>query len=199
MMRTRAPDLLPLFRSRTQARLLTHLLVAGSSPASLRQLADELGVDPATLGREAARLERAGIVTSRAVGRARVIAVDEASPLVAPLRQLVTIALGPAAVLARGLVDVPGIEAAFVFGSWARRALGEAGPPPADVDLLVIGDPARHALARALRAAGEELAREVNPTVVSAADWATRRTPFLEEVAASPLVPITIARADSVP
>ena len=47
----------------------------------------------------------------------------------APLRQLVTIALGPAAVLARGLADVPGIEAAFVFGSWARRALGEAGPP----------------------------------------------------------------------
>jgi predicted nucleotidyltransferase len=48
-----------------------------------------------------------------------------------------------ATVPAPGPEVLAGIEAAAIFGSWAARAAGEAGPSPVDVDLLVIGRPDR--------------------------------------------------------
>ena len=39
-------------------------------------------------------------------------------------------------------LGLAGIERAVIYGSWARRYQGEAGPLPQDVDLLVIGAPA---------------------------------------------------------
>lgn len=41
--------------------------------------------------------------------------------------------------LAEELEGVRGIEKAYLFGSWAARYAGEAGRPPADLDVLVIG------------------------------------------------------------
>jgi predicted nucleotidyltransferase len=53
------------------------------------------------------------------------------------LRDLVVIVLGPPQVLGEELAGLGGVSAAAIFGSWAARALGEAGASP--VDLLVIG------------------------------------------------------------
>src|SRR5260370_10060310 len=78
--------------------------------------------------------------------------------------------LGPCQVLADELADVPGIENAYLFGSWAARYAGRERHPPADLDVLVIGRPDRDALDYAAQRAGVRLAREVNVTIRSA-DW----------------------------
>jgi hypothetical protein len=44
-------------------------------------------------------------------------------------------AFGAAALVGPALAEVPGVEQAFLFGSWAARHLGEAGPEPADLDV----------------------------------------------------------------
>ncbi|MGD0716018.1 MAG: nucleotidyltransferase domain-containing protein, partial [Gaiellaceae bacterium] len=86
------------------------------------------------------------------------------------------------------LRGLPGVEAAYIFGSWASRYHGEAGPAPADIDLLVVGRPDRRVLARVCREAGRELGLEVNPTVVAKESWESDETPFVRSLKPAPLV-----------
>ena len=156
-MRTTAPLLLPLFRSRGQARLLARVFLHPDDRLPLNQLARELGLDPATVQREADRLEEAGILTSERVGTARLIRPNEESPFYQELSGLVQKAFGPVPVLRERLEQLGDVEAAFIYGSWASRYAGERGEPPADIDLLIVGKPDRRELARVCREAGAEL------------------------------------------
>jgi predicted nucleotidyltransferase len=194
-MRTRPPSLLPIFRSDGQARLLARLFLRPDVPASLSELAREIGRDPASVQREVAQLELAGILKTERIGGARIVRPDKDSPIHDEMERLVLKTLGPAVVLARALAAVGGIEYAFVFGSWAQRMMGEEGPAPADIDLLVVGTPDRRALSRACRAAGDELGREVGAVVVVPVDWETRATGFIRSIREGALIPIAVPTA----
>ena len=187
-MRTGAPLLLPIFRSRGQGRLLARIFLHPEEPIPLAGLAREVGLDATTVLREVNRLEDAGLVVSDRIGRARVVRPDERSPFYPELSALLFKAFGPATVLARSLRGLPGVEAAYIFGSWASRYHGEAGPAPADIDLLVVGRPDRRVLARVCREAGRELGLEVSPTVVAKESWESDETPFVRSLKQVPLV-----------
>lgn len=187
-MRTEAPLLLPLFRSRGQARLLARVFLHSGERLSLNQLAHELGLDPATVQREAERLEEAGILTSERIGRARLVRPNEDSPFYPELSGLVFKAFGPVPALRERLTGLPGVEAAFIYGSWASRYAGERGEAPGDIDLLILGGPDRRKLARLCREASEELGFEVNPTVLSKEDWKSDATGFIRSIKEQPLI-----------
>jgi DNA-binding Lrp family transcriptional regulator len=187
-MRTEPPLLLPLFRSRGQARLLARVFLHPDERLSLNQLARELGIDPATVQREAERLEAAGILTSDRVGRAKVVKPNEASPFFPELLGLVIKAFGPVPVLRERLEGLSGVEAAFIYGSWASRYTGERGEAPGDIDLLVLGSPDRRKLARLCREAGDQLGFDVNPTVLSERDWESDASGFIRSIKQQPLV-----------
>lgn len=187
-MRTEPPLLLPLFRSRGQAELLARLFLRPEEATSLSELARELELDPATVHREAQRLEEAGILRSTRIGRARVVKPNEESPFHPELSGLILKAFGPVPVLSARLRALPGLEEAFIYGSWARRHAGERGEPPGDIDLLVVGMPDRRKLARLCRAASEELGFEVSPSVVQADEWEVGASGFIRSVKRGPLV-----------
>jgi len=193
-MRTEAPLLLPLFRSRGQARLLARVFLHPDERLSLNQLARELGIDAATVQREADRLEEAGILTSERVGRARLVRPNENSPFHAELAALVFKAFGPVPVLRDRLKGLAGVEEAFIYGSWASRYAGERGEPPGDIDLLILGKPDRRELARLCREASEELGFEVSPTVLSPEDWESDATGFIRSIKAQPLISLSESR-----
>jgi hypothetical protein len=69
-----------------------------------------------------------------------------------------------------------------VLGSWAARASGEAGPAPADMDLLVIGQPDRDDLHDAVGRARARLGRDINTLALSIDRWNADDDPFLTEV-----------------
>lgn len=78
-----------------------------------------------------------------------------------------------------------------IYGSWAARYAGEPGPPPRDVDLLIVGDVDEDDLADRARAAERQLGREVNAHRVSAAAWRSPGDdPFLGSVRSRPLFKI---------
>lgn len=183
-MRTSAPPLLPIFRSRLQGELLAAVFL-GEEEQSLTELAIRLGVSVATIQREADRLEKAGILVSRRVGRSRLFRPAEESRIVPPLKDLVLQTFGPAQVIAQHLASVPGIEQIILFGSWAARYEGVAGPPPADVDVLVIGHPSVDDVYEATRAAERQLRREVNVIVRSAAKWEGGDDPLVRSIRSS--------------
>jgi predicted nucleotidyltransferase len=190
-MRSEAPPLLPLFRSAAQARILARIFLGDAGHGqSLAELAQAAGAPSGNVHREVERLEAAGLVRSERVGRTRLVSPDTESPVHDELRGLITKTLGPAAVLARALSDVPGIVAAAIFGSWAARYNGEPGDAPADVDLLVIGSPDTSTVYAACRAAQDELARPVNATILSPDEWAAGGSGFIRTVAKGALVPV---------
>ena len=189
--RTSPPPLLPLFRSEHQLHLLGELFVYASDARSVSELSALTGIPQATVSREVARLDEAGLVRSSRRGRLRLVEANDRLPYYHELRALLLKTIGPVAVLAHTLADVAGIDEAFIFGSWAARYHGEPGPAPHDIDLLVIGEPELDALYAACRRAEAELRLDVNPLVRSKADWRARGSGFLAGVRKGPLVPVS--------
>ncbi|HSZ46573.1 MAG TPA: hypothetical protein VK823_14625 [Streptosporangiaceae bacterium] len=183
------PALLPLLRSRLQADLLTLVLLAPGREWSLTELAGRTGASVSSAQREMARAQDAGVVSSRRVGNTRLVTAAD-SPLTGPLTELLLRSFGPRQVLAEELAGQPGIEEAFLFGSWAARYSGQPGPPPVDIDVLVIGNPDRDDLDEAAQRAGSRLAREVNVTIRSPEWWRDGGDGFHAEVSRRPLIPL---------
>lgn len=187
-MRTEAPLLAPIFRSDGQARLLSTLLLIGDE-LSITDLAKRADLAYPTVHREVARLVDAGILSERQVGRTRLIRANEESPLVGPLREILTVATGPVVMLAAELGRIGGIESAFLYGSFAARVQGEPGPAPRDIDLMVVGEPDVDAVYEACTRVEDAVHRPVNPTILTPAEL-DEPSGFLETVRKGPAVPV---------
>jgi DNA-binding transcriptional ArsR family regulator len=187
-MQTRAPDLLPILRSRALARLLQHLLLSDSPEVTISELAQAIEAAPSTVKREVDLLERAGLVITMRVGRNRLVTIDRSSPLYPELRALFLKAFGPAAVVREAFAGVKGVDELYLFGSWARRQQGEPGPAARDVDVLVVGDVDPDEVYSACAEAERALGLDVNPTIVEPEEWQDDGSPFLASVRSGPLV-----------
>jgi len=191
-LRTPAPPLLPIFRSEGQGRLLARIYLSPDRTAPLAELARELGLDRGGIAREADRLETAGLVASERIGRQRLLRPNRGSPYYEHLYGLLLAAFGPATHIGPALARIPGIEQAYLFGSWAARYLGEPGGDPVDIDLLVVGNPERAAVSDAARALTSTLGRAVNATILTTERWETSSEGFVREVRRGPLVDVPL-------
>jgi DNA-binding transcriptional ArsR family regulator len=194
------PPLLPIFRSAGQLAVLVELFTGRTKELSIGDLSARTGVPQATVSREVARLVDAGILADRGVGRTRLIRARTESAIHGELEALLMKVAGPPAVLSELLDPVPGIDLAYIYGSWARRWNGEPGDEPGDIDVLVIAggdDPTATAhLARvATDAAAERLGRDVSVSILTPAEWLESRSGFVRTVRNSPLVPIALTTA----
>jgi predicted nucleotidyltransferase len=115
---------------------------------------------------------------------------DEGNPYIDDLRSLVLKAYGPTFVIGDAVAAVAGVEAVYIFGSWAARLGGEPGPPPEDVDVLVVGEPDAAVVDAALQEAEARLGREVHATLVSPAEWRAGTSRLLRTIMRRPLVQI---------
>ena len=187
-----APALLPLFRSEQQMRLLGVLFAPDAEPLSVADLADRAGVAQSTASREIRRLAEHGIVVDRHVGRTRLVSANRALPWARDLQALLAKTVGVPSVLSYALVDVEGVEEAWVYGSWAARYEGEPGPSPADIDLLVVGTASLRGLRAGVRGLETSLGLEINPVVVSRQQWEDAADAFIANVREGPLVRVPL-------
>lgn len=187
-MRTEAPLLAPVFRSDGQARLLAELLLTGDE-LSITDLAKRAHLAYPTAWDEVQRLRSAGILVDRAVGRSKLIRANDQSPLVAPLRQILLVATGPVVLLAHELEQIAHVESAFLYGSFAARMLGVEGPPPGDIDLMVVGSPVAEQIYDACDRVSDAVGRPVNPTILTREEIAAE-SGFLRDVATKPTIAI---------
>jgi DNA-binding transcriptional ArsR family regulator len=189
-MRSPAPDLLPIFRSRHQAEILAWLYLHPGSEYTLSQLAERFGISQSTLHREIERLIGAGLIRDRAVGRTRLVAAATEHRAASPLTQLLAVSFGPLTVVAEEFGEVVGIESVHIYGSWAARYEGVAGPPPSDVDVLVVGQPSRTDVYAASDRAQERLGIPVNPSIRSTDQWRNPADGLVQQIRASPHVTV---------
>jgi len=142
------------------------------------------------------RLDEAGLITSRTLGRNRLVRANAAHPAGPALTQLLEVTFGPKVVIAEEFA-IPGAEQVVIFGSWAARYAGQAGPPPHDVDVLVVGKVDRADVYEAADRAQTRLGLDVNPVVRSVQQWEDPADALVAQIKASAVV-VVLDRAELV-
>ena len=159
------------FASPAMARLLLFFAVHSEEALHIRELYRRTGLGMASLQKELDRFQRLGIIEKRALGRKIVYRLNLASEQWRAMRALVRKLADPSEVLREAFTGVPGVEAAFVFGSQAR---GDTRPD-SDVDLLVIADePAARVLQDPISEAESLMGRDVDVVTYSSAGLRAR-------------------------
>ena len=85
---------------------------------------------------------------------------------------------------------MPSVETVLIFGSYAARFQGHAGPQPADVDVLVIGEPPGRDLRRAAARIEEAIRMPVQLTAISPGEWSAGATGFVRDIQSKPTIPV---------
>ncbi len=196
-MPTTAPPLLPIFRSRLQGELLALMLADPERRWTNDELVERTGEPYPTVATEVRRLEQADLLTATTVGRTKLLSANRDSPYLRPLAQLATMAFGPPTVIAEEFAPVEGIEAIYIYGSWAARYQGESGPSPQDIDVLVLGRPDRDDVFDAAQRAQQRLGREVNVTQRTRRQWETATDGFAEKVRSAPMIEVPYPPRDA--
>jgi predicted nucleotidyltransferase len=175
-----------LLGSAAMRTLLVHFAMYPDSELHLRALQRETALGIRSLQTELARLTSMRLVRRIEDGVRIRYAANPSHPGWPALRTLIRSFVGVPEVLRIALVPVGGIQAAFVFGSFARGTNTDAS----DVDVLVIGDDVpRDTLTRHTMEASMLLGREVNPLLYSASELAERArtgSRFMDEVLRGP-------------
>ncbi|HEX7135259.1 MAG TPA: ArsR family transcriptional regulator [Iamia sp.] len=174
--------MIPLFRTDAQARILAVLFERRGVSRPLGQVARRAGVPMSTASREVDRLVESGLVTVEKAGRMRIVSANWDLPWAEELASILSQTVGIDGRIARALSDVPGIDEAFLFGSW----VGTANPNPNDIDLLIVGRPDRRAVRDALRPIEDTIHLYLNPTIIDPSEW-EHDGPFVATVRDRPL------------
>ncbi len=134
----------------------------------VRELARLTGVSPGSLHRELRALAEMGLLVRKETGRQVYYRANAQCPVYEELTGLLRKTVGLVDVLRAALLPLADqIEQAFVYGSMARGT----EHAHSDVDLLVIGNLEFTDAVLALAAAQATLRREINPTVLSRAEF----------------------------
>ena len=170
--------------------MLAWLLLHPENEYTLTDLAKRLGVPLTTLQREAQRLVEAGILQDHTIGRSRLLRANLANRSAAPLTQLLQGTFGPQTVIGEEF-HLAGAERVLIYGSWAARYHGTPGPPPNDVDVLVVGDVDRADVYDAADRAQVRLGMQVNPVIRTPEQWADDADSLVLQIKASATVDVT--------
>lgn len=161
------------------ARLVALFALHPNVAIHFRALQRITGLPHRSLQVELERLRQLGLLRRESVNRTVVYTAVPSHPRWAALRDLVREFATPADLLRVALARVPGIDAAFIYGSFAR---GTELHERSDVDVFVIGESLdqpeiRFALAEETLEVAGLLGREVNVTRFTPEKLASRYQP----------------------
>lgn len=170
-------------------RLLGLLLMRPDESFHVREIARLSGADAGNAHRALRQLEQAGVVTATRSGNQVRYQADRQNPIFPELQGIIRKTIGLADLLREALAPLsPRIKRAFVYGSVAR---GEEGPR-SDVDVMVIGDVTFDDVVVAVYPLQERLGREINPLVLTPAEYGARATDkgFVARVISGQRIPL---------
>jgi len=156
---------------KTRRSILALLFGHADEAFHLRKVLRLAQISPGAGQRELKRLTEAGVLVRCVKENQVLFQANTQCPIFDEIKSIVVKTEGLVDVLRRALDPlVNEIELALVFGSLARG--GEASA--SDVDLLVVGNVSFENIVTSLAEAQEVLRREINPVVMSAAEFQDR-------------------------
>ncbi|HCW75611.1 MAG TPA: toxin-antitoxin system toxin subunit [Candidatus Marinimicrobia bacterium] len=135
----------------------------------LRDIERQSGFTIGTVRQEAEKLSRLGIIIKRRDGNRLYFKANAQHPLYNDIGSIVLKTVGLGDVLREGFVGLD-IQMAFIFGSIAAGTES----PESDIDLFIIGNTTLKVLSKKLSSVSERLSREVNPNLMTKAEFAQR-------------------------
>jgi len=159
--------------SRTRRRVLAFIFGQPERSYYATELIGLVAAGSGAVQREVAKLAHSGLVTVTQVGNQKHYQANPASPIFAELCAVAQKTVGLAEPLREALAPLASrIKAAFVFGSVAKHR----DTAVSDIDVLVLSDRVDYAdVSGALQGVEYRLARRVNPTVYTMAEWRRKR------------------------
>lgn len=191
---TAPPRLMPIFRSDTQLQILGATYLEPERRFTIPELIARSHRPQPTVAREVDRLVEAGLLESELRSGRRTVWAAATSSIFDELRSILLKTIGPKAVLEQQYQGVDGVDSAMIYGSWARRYDGEAGPLPQDIDLMVVGTADVNAVRSKADLASRVLGRDVNVTVLSPAEWDAAGSGFIAHLKDGPLVELDLTQ-----
>lgn len=133
----------------------------------------EVGSGTGAAHRQLQRLAGTGLVIATRLGNQKHYQANRDSPIYPELHSLIVKTVGLVEPLRQALAPLAKqIDAAFVFGSVAKKT----DRADSDLDVLILSDKIGYTEAfEALQRAERQLARSINPTVMTRADWKRKR------------------------
>lgn len=167
--------------SRSRVKLLTLFLLNPGKRFYVREVERLTGENINSIRRELKNLEAIGLLKSHREGNLRYYSVDQEMSIYPELRDIFLKTEGAAELLGQDITPLGDIQAAFIYGSFAR---GEAGPS-SDIDIIVIGMVDEDALIVAVRETEKRLKREINYVLLTPEEFRSRKKkkdPFITNV-----------------
>ncbi|NLI77023.1 MAG: toxin-antitoxin system toxin subunit [Candidatus Riflebacteria bacterium] len=155
--------------SRVRAEIFRVFFGLRSGELHLREIHRQTGFALGTVRQDVEKLVHLGLLDRRKDGNRVYFSANRKHPLHPDICQLVLKTIGLSDSLA-GALQNQAIRLAFVFGSAAEGTLR----PDSDIDLMVVGDLSLRKVAELLSSQTSLLGREVNPHVLSPAEFHKR-------------------------
>lgn len=179
-------DLSEILSSRARTEIFRLLFSGTGDELHVREIQRRSGLTDGTIRQELRKLVRLDLISGRRDSNRIYYRANTANPLFPDIRSLVVKTVGLVDVLRAALQDGR-IGMAFVFGSIARSETKSHS----DVDLMVIGSIGLRSLSGLLSGVSQQIGREINPHVLSAAEFKKRireKEHFLTQVMESPKI-----------
>jgi len=160
-----------LFGSTIRAKILGWFLTHSEERYFVRQLSHLLQEDPTNVSRELSRLAKLGIFVSEQEGNLKYYKVNTECAFYPELRGLVLKTVGVAGILKQSLMGLAGVQAAFIYGSFADGT----ETATSDVDLIVVGEVDQNRLDEILSDLETRLGRTVNYVFYGAEEFSEKQ------------------------
>jgi predicted nucleotidyltransferase len=168
-------------------QVLALLLLRPEERFHVREIARLTGIPAGSLHRELKLLAEAELLVRQSVGRQVYYQANRQSPIFEELAGIFRKTAGLADVLRAALLPLANeVALAFIFGSVAQGKERSAS----DVDLFVLGEASFTPVVAALVDVHERLGREINPVIMTCADFTEKygSDPFIQRVARKPKI-----------
>jgi predicted nucleotidyltransferase len=164
-------DIARLFKSKARTALFQLYFTNPESSYYLRELERMFDIPVSILRKELMRLEGEGVFLSEKKGNLLYYRLNKDFPLFEELTNIVRKTIGIEGLLKDAINDIKGIEAAFIYGSFAKGKEITAS----DVDLCVIGRINEDQLIAKINAIEKSIKREINYTLFTQEEFKKKK------------------------
>jgi len=176
-------------KSEITQKVLNYFFLNPQESLYVNELARKLSLDKRNLVKKIRELENEGILVSQQRGNLKLYSLNKRFPLLEEYKNIISKTVGFEKKLKGMLKDIPGIENAYIYGSYARNKMDAHS----DIDLLVIGNHSVISVQKKINRVQKELGREINVVNMSTDDFKERRRrrdPFILDIFKKPHIEV---------